>query len=358
MKASHLDWCEVRMWFTSSRDAVPGHRAHRGHARRDAPADRPRRPRPDRRAAATARRRWPRSPPGRRRDRHRVPPLPVEGRPLRRGVPARVAARGRRHARRGRRRRPRRGRRGSPRRWRPSRAARSPAGASRGRCWPSPSTPPWRPSASRSAAPTPTASPRSCADGIAARRAARPERRGRRRGARRRARRGARRPPVPRRRRHRRRRPRGRPGRLLPAFSPRSESDVRHPRGPQPVRRRSPGATSTPTTPRCGRRRARGRRWAEERLQAAGAFWGGEPLRWGAQANENPPVLHTHDRFGNRRDEVEFHPAWHQLMRARRRARAARAAVAHRPRRARTSRARRASSARRRPRPASAARSR
>jgi len=26
-------------------------------------------------------------------------------------------------------------------------------------------------------------------------------------------------------------------------------------------------------------------------------------------------VLHTHDRFGNRIDEVEFHPAWHELMR-------------------------------------------
>ncbi len=31
-------------------------------------------------------------------------------------------------------------------------------------------------------------------------------------------------------------------------------------------------------------------------------------------ANENPPVLRTHDRFGNRIDEVEFHPAWHELM--------------------------------------------
>ena len=35
---------------------------------------------------------------------------------------------------------------------------------------------------------------------------------------------------------------------------------------------------------------------------------------WGRQANENPPVLRTHDRFGNRIDEVEFHPAWHSLM--------------------------------------------
>src|SRR4051794_17534362 len=53
-----------------------------------------------------------------------------------------------------------------------------------------------------------------------------------------------------------------------------------------------------------------------ERLHAAGTFWGGAPMAWGAQANEHPPVLHTHDRFGHRRDEVEFHPAWHELMAA------------------------------------------
>ena len=56
--------------------------------------------------------------------------------------------------------------------------------------------------------------------------------------------------------------------------------------------------------------------WALDRLRSAGAFWGGEPMRWGVEANEHPPVLHTHDRFGHRRDEVEFHPAWHALMRA------------------------------------------
>jgi putative acyl-CoA dehydrogenase len=56
--------------------------------------------------------------------------------------------------------------------------------------------------------------------------------------------------------------------------------------------------------------------WGRERLHAAGAFWGGEPMGWGFQANEHPPVLHTHDRFGGRRDEVEFHPAWHALMAA------------------------------------------
>jgi len=31
-------------------------------------------------------------------------------------------------------------------------------------------------------------------------------------------------------------------------------------------------------------------------------------------ANEHPPVLRTHDRYGHRIDEVEFHPAWHQLI--------------------------------------------
>ncbi|WP_181768448.1 acyl-CoA dehydrogenase family protein [Streptomyces albidus (ex Kaewkla and Franco 2022)] len=35
---------------------------------------------------------------------------------------------------------------------------------------------------------------------------------------------------------------------------------------------------------------------------------------WGRQANEVPPVLRTHDRYGNRIDEVDFHPAWHQLL--------------------------------------------
>ena len=40
-----------------------------------------------------------------------------------------------------------------------------------------------------------------------------------------------------------------------------------------------------------------------------------EVIEWGFKANENPPRLLTHDRFGNRIDEVEFHPAWHELMR-------------------------------------------
>ena len=39
-----------------------------------------------------------------------------------------------------------------------------------------------------------------------------------------------------------------------------------------------------------------------------------EALERGRLANENPPILRTHDRFGNRIDEVEFHPAWHELL--------------------------------------------
>ena len=54
--------------------------------------------------------------------------------------------------------------------------------------------------------------------------------------------------------------------------------------------------------------------WAAESASAFGRFLSGEPLEWGRQANENPPRLRTHDRFGNRIDEVEFHPAWHALL--------------------------------------------
>jgi putative acyl-CoA dehydrogenase len=56
--------------------------------------------------------------------------------------------------------------------------------------------------------------------------------------------------------------------------------------------------------------------WAAPRVTEFGRRVGTEEvLRWGFQANENPPVLHSHDRFGYRIDEVEFHPAWHELIR-------------------------------------------
>ncbi|HEX3692695.1 MAG TPA: acyl-CoA dehydrogenase family protein [Solirubrobacteraceae bacterium] len=61
--------------------------------------------------------------------------------------------------------------------------------------------------------------------------------------------------------------------------------------------------------------RREGAEWALERAAALGTVVGGEPQQsWGRLANENKPVLKTHDRYGNRIDEVEFHPAWHSLM--------------------------------------------
>ncbi len=55
--------------------------------------------------------------------------------------------------------------------------------------------------------------------------------------------------------------------------------------------------------------------WVSERASALGRLVGGDPQQlWGRLANENRPVLRSFDRYGNRIDEVEFHPAWHQLM--------------------------------------------
>src|ERR1700676_4527092 len=55
--------------------------------------------------------------------------------------------------------------------------------------------------------------------------------------------------------------------------------------------------------------------WVRDRAAELGRLIGGEPQQsWGRLANENKPVLRTFDRYGNRIDEVEFHPAWHKLM--------------------------------------------
>ncbi|MFD7641031.1 isovaleryl-CoA dehydrogenase [Kitasatospora sp. NPDC059795] len=56
--------------------------------------------------------------------------------------------------------------------------------------------------------------------------------------------------------------------------------------------------------------------WAAEELHALGRLAGTEQAAdWARLANDNPPVLRTHDRYGHRIDEVEFHPYWHELMR-------------------------------------------
>jgi putative acyl-CoA dehydrogenase len=55
--------------------------------------------------------------------------------------------------------------------------------------------------------------------------------------------------------------------------------------------------------------------WAEEQVRTVGRLAGSEEVAVQAtQANANPPVLRSHDRYGHRIDEVEFHPAWHQLL--------------------------------------------
>ncbi|MYV66092.1 DNA alkylation response protein [Streptomyces sp. SID2131] len=54
---------------------------------------------------------------------------------------------------------------------------------------------------------------------------------------------------------------------------------------------------------------------ARESLALLGRATGSEQVReWGEQANENPPRLRTHDRYGHRVDEVRFHPAWHRIL--------------------------------------------
>jgi len=58
-----------------------------------------------------------------------------------------------------------------------------------------------------------------------------------------------------------------------------------------------------------------GARWVAAELHELGLL-AGQPatVERARLANEHPPVLRTHDRYGNRIDEVEFHPAWHDLM--------------------------------------------
>ncbi|MEU1515877.1 acyl-CoA dehydrogenase family protein [Streptomyces sp. NPDC005811] len=54
---------------------------------------------------------------------------------------------------------------------------------------------------------------------------------------------------------------------------------------------------------------------AHGELSGLGRAAGSEQLReWAVQADTHPPRLRTHDRFGHRVDEVDFHPAWHRLL--------------------------------------------
>lgn len=56
--------------------------------------------------------------------------------------------------------------------------------------------------------------------------------------------------------------------------------------------------------------------WVSERCRALGALTGSEYyVEQGFLANRYPPALKSFDRYGRRLDEVEYHPAYHELMR-------------------------------------------
>ncbi|WP_460400282.1 acyl-CoA dehydrogenase family protein [Actinophytocola sediminis] len=55
--------------------------------------------------------------------------------------------------------------------------------------------------------------------------------------------------------------------------------------------------------------------WAVDEVRALGRLAGtARAQEWARLANEHEPVLRTHDRYGHRIDEVEYHPAYHELM--------------------------------------------
>jgi putative acyl-CoA dehydrogenase len=59
-----------------------------------------------------------------------------------------------------------------------------------------------------------------------------------------------------------------------------------------------------------------GGQWGLDEVNELGAISASdEANRWGELADRNRPILHTHDRNGYRVDEVEYDPAYHELMR-------------------------------------------
>jgi len=54
--------------------------------------------------------------------------------------------------------------------------------------------------------------------------------------------------------------------------------------------------------------------WAEDQVAVYGPIAGGEAMALGVAANAQRPTLRAYDRFGDRTDDVEFHPAYHRLM--------------------------------------------
>ena len=62
--------------------------------------------------------------------------------------------------------------------------------------------------------------------------------------------------------------------------------------------------------------RREGAGWAEDEVHELGRLAGTEHAQdLGRLAEKHPPVLRTHDRYGHRVDEVDYDPAYHELMR-------------------------------------------
>lgn len=58
-----------------------------------------------------------------------------------------------------------------------------------------------------------------------------------------------------------------------------------------------------------------GGEWANDELGRFGELTGSsENIEWGHLSNKHKPSFKTHDRFGQRVDQVEFHPSYHHLM--------------------------------------------
>ncbi|MGI9085630.1 MAG: acyl-CoA dehydrogenase family protein [Aeromicrobium sp.] len=58
-----------------------------------------------------------------------------------------------------------------------------------------------------------------------------------------------------------------------------------------------------------------GAAWALDEIHKLGRLAGSaEAQEWGRVAERDKPILHTHDRYGHRADEVEYTPVYHQMM--------------------------------------------
>lgn len=55
--------------------------------------------------------------------------------------------------------------------------------------------------------------------------------------------------------------------------------------------------------------------WGTKSIRDLGGVLGSaEWIKKGRQANQNPPTFHSHNSKGDRIDEIEFHPAYHDIM--------------------------------------------